>query len=717
MKHIITRLVALGLVLFVAAETSAQRQREASGARWAHDGKHLVVGGEWYDAAGQKVEPVAEPKAEPDAVDRARAAFARTGGEEVPAAVLRGTPDRSTLPRLPIEHPGLRVSADGKTAALVVGGALWVWTEGGEARKVADGLAGVRRFEIAGNGSAVSFIDGHDLAITHTADGKTLKITDDGSDNIFNGELDWVYQEEVYGRGDFKATWWSPDSHHLAYLRIDENGVDTFTVVNHLPDQLELDTLKYPKAGRTNPRATLHVARASDGGKAAIDLGKYAPADEILIVHVGWSPRGDRVVFMVQNREQTWLDLDFADPQTGALRTVIHETCDDGWVNRPPMPLWLADGTFLWESERTGFKHLYRYGGDGELVAQVTKGEWEMRGIVRLDEAGGWVVVSGTRPEYAIGQSAYRATLDGQQQVLLTPDRGNHSVSLNADGSLVLDQFSSMENPGETWLRRADGTAVRTIASVPLPEGARPPQWHQIKARDGETLDIAFTLPADFDAEKKYPVWIDTYSGPDSPTVRDSWRGDRAESAWYVGLQVNVRSASGRGMRYTKRCYRQFGVQELADIEDAIDWLCTTHPWADAARVGITGWSYGGFMAAFALTHSKKFKCGIAGAGVYDWRLYDTIYTERYMATPQHNPDGYDASSVVKAAKDLHGELLIVHGTMDDNVHMQNAIQLIDALQKARKLNFTFMLYPNSRHGVGSPHLPALREKFMRENL
>jgi len=274
-----------------------------------------------------------------------------------------------------------------------------------------------------------------------------------------------------------------------------------------------------------------------------------------------------------------------------------------------------------------------------------------------------------------------------------------------------------MENPGEVWLRRADGSAVRAISSETMPDGANPPQWRQIKARDGETLDVAYTLPAGFDATKKYPVWIDTYSGPDSPTVRDTWRGGRGGSDWYVGLQVNVRSASGRGMKFTKRCYRQFGVQELADIEDAIDWLCSEHPWADAARVGITGWSYGGFMTAFALTHSTKFKCGIAGAGVYDWHLYDTIYTERYMATPQHNPDGYDASSVVKAAKNLHGELLIVHGTMDDNVHMQNAIQFIDALQQAGKLNFTFMLYPNSRHGVRSRHLGLLREQFMREKL
>ena len=455
--------------------------------------------------------------------------------------------------------------------------------------------------------------------------------------------------------------------------------------------------------------------RPTDGGRVAIDLSSYPAEDEILIVRVDWTPEADRVVFMVQDREQTWLDLVFGDPADGSITKVIHETCDDGWVNRLPMPRWLEDGSFLWESERSGFKHLYRYGRDGMLLNEVSQGEWEMRDVIRLDEEQGWIAFTGTTESYSIGSHAYVAALDGSELRQLTKGRGNHRVRFNADGTLFIDEFASMENPGEQWLRSTDGELERQLTSSEVPPGMLLPRWEQIEARDGVTLDVCYTLPTGFDETKQYPVWIDTYSGPDSPTIRDAFRPGRA-SDWFVLLQVNVRSASGRGMKFTKSCYRQFGVQELKDIEDAVDWICR-NPWADASRVGISGWSYGGFMAAFALTHSDKFKCGIAGAGVYDWELYDTIYTERYMATPQNNPAGYAASSVLKAAKNLKGELLIVHGTMDDNVHLQNAIMLVDELQKAGKQNFSFMPYPRSRHGVGSPHLAALRERFMRAHL
>ncbi len=701
-------------VLGSAAATTAQRQPSAT---WAHDGKHVVLGKTWFDPdTWAKVVPVAKPKSPAKKpLEQIREALRKARGKKVPKALLAGTSSRSTLPRAPVRYPGTRRTADNRGATTILGNELWVWNAGQPARRVSDGLAGVRHFQMAPNAKAVSFIRDFNLFVVRTADGETLQITDDGGENLFNGELDWVYQEEVYGRFNFKGTWWSPASDHVAYLRIEEQGVDTFSVVDHIPNQLEVDTLKYPKAGRTNPRATLHIAGTGDGKSIPVDLTKYPLKDEILIVRVGWTPEGDRAVFLVQNREQTWMDLNFADPATGAIETVLRENCDDGWVNILAMPRWLDDGTFLWESERTGFKHLYRYRRDGSLVATVSKGEWEVRRIIRLDQERGWIAFYGTTPEYAIGNNAYRATLDGKSLVRLTHGRGNHSISFNADGTRLIDKFSSMANPGEEWLRTADGSEGRQLSDRKVPKGVVPPQWKQIRARDGEVLDIAYTLPTGFDESKSYPVWISTYSGPDSPSVRDSWRRGRP-SDWYIGLQINVRSASGRGMKYTKACYRQFGVPELRDIEDAVDWICK-HPWADASRVGITGWSYGGFMAAFALTHSKKFKCGIAGAGVYDWALYDTIYTERYMATPQNNPKGYAGTSVIEAAKNLTGELLIVHGTMDDNVHMQNAIQFVHALQEAGKQNFTFMPYAKSRHGVRSRHLGGLRSKFMREHL
>ncbi|MBL8900707.1 MAG: DPP IV N-terminal domain-containing protein, partial [Planctomycetes bacterium] len=694
-------LLALSLLCSLAPLSEAQRGRARAdgGAIWASDGVHLILDdGKWIEAeSGKEVEVPKRPETPPDpnsaAARRKRCeeALVAAYGKAVPANVLRGERPGSTLPRAPQKHTGLQMTADGARAAIVIDGALYTWKDGEAAKKVlASGLEGVRHFALAPDGSATVGIEGFDLWLTHTADGKRLRLSDDGGENLFYGELDWVYQEEVYGRGNFQGAWFSPSSKYLAFLRTDENGVDTFTVVDHIPNQLGLEHLKYPKAGRINPRATLHFASVADGKRVAADLSAYKAEDEILLVRVDWTPDGKECLLMVQNREQTWLDLVGVDPATGKARKIVSERCEDGWVNRLEPAQFLADGSFLWESERTGFKHLYRYTLDGKQVAAVTSGEWEVRGVLRLDEAQGWIVVTGGAKDYAIGLHAYRATLDGKSQVQLTEGRGSHRIALNAAGTLLVDSFTHLENPGETWLRRADGSTVRSLAKKEAPANAVFPKWHQIHARDGELLDVTVTLPKDFDEQKKYPVWIDTYSGPDSATVRDAYRGPAA-GTWYVGLQCNVRSASGRGMKYTKACYKQFGVQELRDLEDAVDWLCKTFPWADASRVGITGWSYGGFMTAFALTHSKKFKCGIAGAGVYDWELYDTIYTERYMATPQRNPQGYAASSVVKAAKDLHGQLLIVHGTMDDNVHLQNAIQFVHELQKAGKANFELM--------------------------
>ena len=722
------RLLSLFRFVFAASlavPCQAQRSRSprplAGDASWAHDGKHIVYQGKWHDVASwEEVEAIPEEsktltRGRRNSTAAFREAISEARGERVSARALARSRGRSTLPRKLEAKTGTRTSSDGTVSAAVVDGVLWYWKKDGKAKKLAAGLAGVRHFTMAPDGAALYFIKDQNLQLVNAVSGKSMQLTNDGGENIFNGELDWVYQEEVYGRGKFKAAWFGPRGKRLVFMRIDENGVDSFRGVDHMPNQLGIETLKYPKSGRTNPRVQLRVADVENGDVTNVDLSKYAKEDEILIVRVGWTPKGDDIVFMVQNREQTWLDLNFADPKTGKSRTIIHENCEDGWVNRLPMPRWLEDKSFIWESDRTGYRHFYRYDRQGKLLATISRGEWNAGRIITLDEEHGWMGFSGTTYDYALGQNAYYATLDGRVRHQVTRGRGNHTVSFNKAGTHVLDSFNNLENPGEQWLRTIEGVAVRRIYARKPPKGASFATWKQIKARDGETLDITYTLPEDFDENMAYPVWISTYSGPNAPSVRDSYRRP-ARGRWYIQLQVNVRSASRRGMKFTKKCYMQFGVQELMDIEDAIDWLCAK-PWADVSRVGISGRSYGGFMTAFAMTHSKKFKCGIAVSGVYDWELYDTIYTERYMKKPQNNREGYAASSCIKAAKNLEGELLIVHGTMDDNVHMQNAIQFIHALQQAGKQNFTFMLYPKSRHGVRSGHLRTLRQNFMKEHL
>ena len=721
-RFMVSKRLQLTLVLLslLSASGSAQMMGRI---RWAPDGLHLQKGRHWFDPATLKEVEAVDQAPLRDSSRALRAEFEgalnEATGRRVPASVLRGREPMSTLPRAKLRYPGARTSADGKSASVVIDGALWTWRASGKAKKIASGLEGIRHFEAAPDGSALSWIKDNDLYLTRTEDGTVFRLTQDGGDSLFNGELDWVYQEEVYGRYVFKGTWWSPSSDQLAWIRIDEEGVDTFLVVDHIPNKLKVERIRYPKAGSVNPRASLRVSRPSDGRTTAIDLSKYRPEDEILIVRVGWVPEGDRVFFMVQNREQTWLDLNLGNPESGAVETLIHEECQDGWVNVLSLPRFLKDGSFLWESERSGFKHLYRYDRTGKLLATVTSGERELRSIIKLDEERGQVsyYTSGE----AVGRQAFVSTLDGKRTDPLSEGLGYHTVSLSKDGRYAIDRFDSLSNPGEQWLRTVGKKKAIQTWKANARKSAGRAGFFQVKARDGEILDVTVKKPRNFDAKKSYPVWIDTYSGPDIPSVRNRWGAGGDRGGWFsrrgiILMQVNVRSASGRGMRYTKTCYRQFGVQELKDLEDAVSWL-TKKPWADAGRVGISGWSYGGFMTAFALTHSKMFKCGIAGAGVYDWRLYDTIYTERYMAKPQNNPEGYAKSSVVEAAGNLHGQLLIVHGTMDDNVHMQNSIQFIHALQQANKQNFEFMIYPKSRHGVGSRHLSTLRRRFIEKNL
>ena len=574
--------------------------------------------------------------------------------------------------------------------------------------------------EFSPDAKFVSFIRHYNLHLLDVASGDERALTDGGGPDLFFGRLDWVYQEEIYGRGNFKGYWWSPDSSHLAYLKLDESPVREFTVVDHIPTELETEVTNYPKAGSPNPKVSLGVVSALGGDTVWLDTSKYASIEH-LIVRVGWTPDSEQVVFQVQDREQRWLDLNVADPVTGKVTTVLRE--GNVWNGEPVFvqvlgePEWLSDGGFLWLSERTGFQHVYRYaksddaGSGFELAGAVTSGEWEVRGFDGVDEeangGAGLVFFEGMQHD-PIAPHVYSVGLDGTGLTRLSEGEGSHSASWSTGHSLYYDRWSSVQMPTRAELFAADGERVRVVEANEMPH-LEEFRWgaverFQVPTEDGFLMEAMLIKPPDFDPSKTYPVLQYNYGGPHAPVVRDAWGGQRyawhqmlAQRGWLIWMCDN-RSASGKGIRPTWEAYGRMGVLELADIEDGLDWL-VAKPWVDAERVGIWGWSYGGFMAAFALTHSERFAFGVAGAPVTDWRLYDTVYTERYMRMPQNNADGYDATSVVKAASDLSGELLIVHGTMDDNVHLQNSVQLIYELQKAGK-EFEMMIYPKSRHGV-----------------
>lgn len=578
------------------------------------------------------------------------------------------------------------------------------------------------------DGKSVSYTRDHNLQVIHLDTGQARPLTTEGALDLFLGELDWVYQEELYGRGDFRGHWWSPDSSRIALLKLDESPVPEFTVVDHLPNRGATEVTHYPKAGDPNPRAELGVVAADGGAIAWIDTSGYQ-TEEHLIVRVGWTPDSQYVVFQVQDREQTWMDINLGDPASGEVTRLFRESSPAFVdVDLSGQPVWLADGSFLFVSGRSGFHHVYHFNGDGSLRRQVTAGDWEVRALYAVDEVSGWIYFLGTE-QTSTEEHVYRIRMDGSRMQRLSTVAGTHAASFAAGSDFFIDQWSDLRTPPQVRLHRADGTELRVLDANPVPELDRyrlgTIEFFQVPTRDGFSMEALLLKPAAFDPSRRYPVLQYNYGGPHAPVVRNAWGGKTtlwhhflSDQGFLVWMCDN-RSASGKGIAPTWQAHQRLGEIELRDIEDGLIWL-RRQPWVDGERIGIWGGSYGGFMAAYALTHSEVFRVGIAWAPVTDWHLYDSIYTERFMRTPQNNPAGYEATSVLEAANRLSGKLLLAHGTMDDNVHVQNTIKLAHALQLAGK-DFDLMLYPTARHGIDDPqqqfHWYRLMTNFLRENL
>ncbi len=620
--------------------------------------------------------------------------------------------------RLPHDR-GLEMNAARTAALVLLGDDLYYYPFGSERafRLTFDPYA-EEEFSFSPDGRQAAFVRRNNLFVVNLDQQRQEKqLTTSGAPQVLNGKLDWIYQEEIYGRGNFRAYWWSPDSSQLAFLQVDDRPVPEFVVVDHIPVRLAVEEWEYPKAGDPNPLVKLGVVAAVGGHVRWVDLTRYS-AIEFLIVSVGWTPDSSRVVYQVQNREQSWLDLNTVPASGEQPQTLFRETTP-AWVDVNGPPAWLADGSFLWLSDRSGWKQLYRYGPDGKLRGGVTDGAWDIRRVHGVDEAG-WVYFSAAERS-PIGVDVYRIKLDGGGLIRLSERAGTHRASFSPGFARYLDTWSDVNTPPQVRVHAADGTEIRAIhrGEVPALAGFRrsAPELLQVKARDGFVLEAMLIKPPGFDASRTYPVMQFTYGGPGASLVANAWGGQTgmyyqllAQHGVVVWVCDN-RLASGKGAQSQWPSYKNFGELELRDVEDGLAYL-KKQPWVDAARIGIDGWSFGGFMVTYALTHSRSFAMGIAGGNVTDWRLYDSIYTERFMLMPQNNPDGYARSSPLAAAANLHGRVLLIHGAIDENVHAQNTLKFAYELQKAGK-PFQLMLYEKSRHGITDPALVKHMRQMM----
>ena len=593
----------------------------------------------------------------------------------------------------------------------------------GQARPVSEAPGAKDAPQWSPDGARVAYLRGNDLYVAELATGKETRLTTGGDEDHLNGRLDWVYQEEVFERGDFHAFWWSPDSRRLAFLSLDETQVPPFTLMDDRTQPQKKVTYRYPQAGEPNPVARLGVVDLE--GTVAWMEDPF-PGQETLVVRVGWDPKG-RLVANYQDRIQSWLDC--RRFENGKGQSLVREESRT-WVEHLPLPRFLKDGGWVWQSPRSGYHHLYRYDAEGQLKGALTQGTWDVRAVHGVDEAKGRVYFDATQRN-PIGLDAYSADLDApvpnSRLHLITSNPGTHAVTFNAAFTLAQDRWSDISTPPERLLINREGQILHriptatTAAYQALQMGKV--TFQTIPARDGFPLESFLVLPPDFNPARKYPIFQYVYGGPDAPMVRNAYS---RSALWYQFLAqqgivtwvCDNRSSSGKGSS-AHGIHRNLGAQELRDQLDGLAWL-RTQPWADLDRVALYGYSYGGYFTAYALTHSKAWKIGIIGAPVVDWRLYDSVYTERYMGLPKDNPAGYDSASALLAAARLSGKVMMIHGTLDDNVHPQNSVQFVDALEKAGMVA-PLTLLPGSSHSPKAPqHIWTMYEsiwEFVHANL
>lgn len=574
--------------------------------------------------------------------------------------------------------------------------------------------------KLSPDNKSVAFRVGPNLFAMDISSKKITQLTKNGTDTLLNGELDWVYPEEL----DLStAYWWSPDSHSIAYLQFDIAREPIYPEVSLLGVHGVMEPERFPQPGDPNADVHLGVVPATGGDTRWMNLGE---ARDYLFARVTWLPNSREVAVEKLPRIQNQLDLVIADTETGASHTVIHEE-DKNWINVEGEPEFLSDGKrFLWTSERTGFRQIYLYSTDGTLVKQLTSGDWEVDGIEQIDEQNKRVYYVSSE-ESPLQRQLYVIGLDGTGKRKLSEAPGTHSVSISPTCAYYMDNFSSLSSPPRATIYRGDGAEVRVYRQPDtklLDEyEILPTEMVTVKADDGTPLYARLIKPANFEPGKKYPAIIMVYGGPGIQMIHDTWQGISWDQLLaqhgFVIWQMDNRGSSGRGHKFESVIYHDLGQHELEDQKAGIQHLIGMG-FVDPNRLGMYGWSYGGYMTLYTLTNAPGLiKAGIAGAPVTNWRLYDSIYTERYMGLPDRDEEAYKRCSAVTTAGNLASKLLMIHNVEDDNVHFANSVQMANALELAKK-QFFMLLFPQRQHGVSGPATRQLLEEatgFFEKNL
>ncbi|WP_181304193.1 S9 family peptidase [Rufibacter sp. XAAS-G3-1] len=582
--------------------------------------------------------------------------------------------------------------------------------------------AAAENVDFAPNHQRAAFTKAQNLFISQPG-AENKQITQETNPVIVNGQA--AHRSEF---GITKGTFWSPSGNNLAYYRMDQTMVTDYPLVDVSQVPAKLNNIKYPMAGGKSHHVTVGVYHVASGKTVFLKTGE--PAEQYL-TNLTWSPDEKFLYLAVVNRAQNHMRLNQYDAVTGAFVKTLFEEQNDKWVE-PEHPMYFVPGKpdqFVWMSERDGFDHLYLYHTSGQLIRQLTKGEWVVTDVVGFDKTGREVYYTGTA-ESPLARHFYAAELSTARTGRLTQGSGVHNISFSSTGQYFIDNYSSPVTPRTIRILDTDaGKVARTLLVAPNPlqdYSLGETTLFPIKAEDGTTdLYCRMITPPNFDEKKKYPVVVYVYGGPHAQMVNNSWLG--GSNLWmqlmaqkgYIVFTLDNRGSTDRGRAFEQAIFRQAGVAEVSDQMKGVDYLKSL-PYVDANRLGVHGWSYGGFMTtSLMLKQPGIFKVGVAGGPVIDWRLYEIMYTERYMDTPQENPQGYEQANLLNHVKNLKGKLLMIHGTVDDVVVWQHSQAFLKkAVDEGVLLDY--FVYPGHPHNVGGKdrvHLYRKVTEYFDEHL